>query len=107
MKKVTNKTALNIYQRWMTINAMEFTKNVPAYELIYNLDMYMTLDDVQKSDISFSKLKYVLDDYKDFQVKKIITGLENGTQYEAEYLRGVLLHLLKSQLRERNLNKLL
>lgn len=100
MKKVTNKTALNIYQRWMTITAMD----LPFLLLERGNNV---LEELSKHDTSMLKLNFVLEDYKDFQVKKIITGLENGTQHESEYLKGVLLHLLKSQLRERNLNKLL
>lgn len=80
VKKVTRKTAMNIYQRWMTLR----------------LDA-----------TPLEKLSYVLVNYKDFQLKKIIQGLESNTQWEAEYLSKEMLHLIKAHLRERKLNNIL
>ena len=100
MKRVTNKTALRIYQRWMTLSADDFTYS-------YITRGYDKLLDMTKSETSQLKLSWVLEDYKDYQIQKVIKGLENNTQYEAAYLKEVILHLLKSYLREKKLNQLL
>ena len=97
MKRVTNKTAMNIYTRWMTISAVE-------YDWVFN---NMSLDELSKTDKSLVLFNWVLDDYTDKQIQKIIKGLDNNSQWEAEYLKNILLHLLKSNLRERKLNKIL
>jgi hypothetical protein len=84
----------------MTITAM----NLP-FLLLERGDN--VLDELSKHETSMLKLNFVLEDYTDKQIKKIITGLEQGTQWEADYLKHIILHLLKSQLRERKLNQLL
>lgn len=104
MKRVTNKTAMNIYQRWMTIIHMKLPfiyDDMSVKAAIKHLDAVANLDD------SIIKFNWVLNDYNDTQIKKIITGLEQGTQWEANYLAKEILHLLKSHLRERKLNKLI
>lgn len=98
MKRVTNKTAINIYKDWMTISTVEYEFDV--------VDKNMNLDDIAKDDKNLIKLYYILEDYNDKQVFKIIKGLEDGTSWEAKYLKDIMLHLLKSYLRQRKLNKL-
>ena len=97
MKRVTNKTALTIYQKWMTLSASELDW----------INQDFTLKQLAEEDKTLVKLKIVLDDYTDKQVYKIITGLENGTQVESLYLKKAILYPLKTELRERRLNKLL
>lgn len=102
MKRVTNKTAVNIYKRWMMICAEEYDFVLGNAAL-----KEASLDDLAKIDKDLLKLNFVLNDYTDNQLKKVITRLENYTCWEATYLNGILLHLLKSNLRERKLNKIL
>ena len=97
MKRVTNKTAMRIYTRWMTLS-------VSDYDFI---GMDINLNEISKTEKSIIKLNWVLEDYKDYQVKKIITGLENKTQNEADYLNDKMTYLLKSYLREKKLNQIL
>ena len=97
MKRVSNRTAMNIYTRWMTISAVEYD---------FVVDKNVSLDDIAIADKNLIKLYYVLDDYNDKQLFRIIKGLEEGTQREASYLKDILLHLFKSYFRQRKLNKL-
>lgn len=99
MKKVTKKTAMNIYTRWMTISAVQ-------YDIIKN---NLSLDDLIDADgnSGYLKLKWILKDYTNKQVQKIIYGLENNIQYEATYLKDIMVLKLKSYLREKKLNELL
>jgi hypothetical protein len=100
MKRVTNKTAMNIYTRWMTISAAE-------YDFIFD-DKNMSLDDIAKDEKNIIKLKYVLEDYTDKQLQKIIFMLERGICWGgmSMWLNDRILHLLKAILRERKLNHL-
>ena len=97
-RRITNRTAINIYTRWMTISAIQ-------YDFIVELNN-MSLDDIAKADKNVVKLKHLLTEYSDKQVFKIIKGLEDGSAWEANYLKDILLHLLKAILRERKLNHL-
>ena len=71
MKKVTNKTAWNIYS-----NATQ-----------------KTIDEALKP-------------YTNKQIVKIIDGIKNRTQWEAEYLEGIILSKIQSRLREIKLTKI-
>jgi hypothetical protein len=97
-RRVTNRTAMNIYTTWMTLSAVE-------YDFVI-VDKNMSLDDIAKADKNLIKLYYVLEDYSDKQLFKIIKGLEDGSAWEARYLKDILLHLFKAHLRQRKLNKL-
>ena len=112
MKRVTNKTAWNIYQSWMTVIHMDlpivswFLEGSTSKSNGTIKESLEIINKLESSDESLIKFNWVLEDYNDKQIQKVILGIENGTQWEGEYLKKHILHLLQSQLRERKLNNL-
>jgi hypothetical protein len=94
---------MNIYHKWVHLCRDEYNfifrdEEIPAPTLF---DFVMTDDKCSR------RLDWILELYQDHQIKKIIAGIEDNTQYEASYLSPILLHLMKSHLRQRKLNQLI
>ena len=117
MKKVTHKTSQNIYNElgygpfeFFDGTWAEYTDEKTGEVVMTKAGSYGTLrqeDHLKTYKIFDDKLNEVLGQYTDSQLQRIITGLNNGAQWSAFYLKNIMLATLKMKLRERKLKQLL